>query len=464
MPAWMYLEGGGKRLDLTAHRRWGKDDVSLHWAAVASQQKVGTYWHMLPEAAQARKAIWDAINPRTGKRRIDEAFPKEIIKSKREQDMMITFKNGSTWQVLGSDNYDSYVGSPPVGVVFSEWSLARPAAWAYVRPILLENGGWSIFIWTPRGRNHATRSFEARERDPRWFTGRVPACHIDASTYSSAIKALSDPKLVMNTSVFTAEQLMQELKEMVEESGSEQEGLSKFCSEYLVNFDAAAPGAYYATELQTLITAGRRTYVPHNPEMLVDTAWDLGIDDYTTIWFFQRYKDRIDIIDYYETGDAGLDTIVKEAFKNERALAYSYGMHYLPHDVMVRELGASGKTRKATLHSLGLKTIRVGIARNPEERISAVRRLLPFVRFDEKHTQVGFDHLKMYRKKFNQSMGVFVGPLHNEDSHAADSMGELAINARLKAMPKPDEKPEVEDRWAKLFREAKRAPQSWKVL
>lgn len=461
---WNYLEGGGKRADVVAHRRWGKDDVSLHWAAVASQQKVGTYWHMLPEAAQARKAIWDAINPRTGKRRIDEAFPKEIIKSKREQDMMITFKNGSTWQVLGSDNYDSYVGSPPVGVVFSEWSLANPAAWAYVRPILLENGGWSIFIWTPRGRNHATRSFEAREADPAWFTQRVPAASIPTTDYRVAIQALSDPHLVMNTGVFTAVQLLQELKEMVEESGSEQEGLSKFCSEYLVNFDAAALGSYYAKELQELITAGHRRLIPHDPNTLVDTAWDLGIDDYTTIWFFQRYADHVNVINYYETSDAGLDTIVEEAFKNPTALPYEYGFHYLPHDVMVRELGASGKTRKATLHQLGLKNIRVGVPRNPEERISAVRRLIPYLRFDLANTQVGFDHLKAYRKKFNKSLGVFTGPLHNEDSHAADSMGELAINARIRAMPREVSKPAVEDRWAKLFRDGRRATPSWKVL
>jgi hypothetical protein len=138
---WQYLEHGGKRADVAAHRRWGKDDIALNRAACAAFERVGTYWHMLPEAAQARKAIWDAINPHTGRRRIDEAFPKELRANTREQDMLIRFVNGSTWQVLGSDNYDSLVGSPPVGVVFSEWALAKPDAWTYTRPILAENGG-----------------------------------------------------------------------------------------------------------------------------------------------------------------------------------------------------------------------------------------------------------------------------------------------------------------------------------
>ena len=68
---WNYLEGGGKRAVAVWHRRAGKDEVCLHWAACAALQRVGNYWHMLPEASQARKAIWDAINPHTGRRRIE---------------------------------------------------------------------------------------------------------------------------------------------------------------------------------------------------------------------------------------------------------------------------------------------------------------------------------------------------------------------------------------------------------
>ncbi|KKK87773.1 hypothetical protein LCGC14_2749900 [marine sediment metagenome] len=167
MPAWLYLQKGGTLLYVIAHRRWGKDDVILHWTARSTQLRPGTYWHMLPQASQARKAVWDAVNPHTGIRRINEAFPVEIRETTREQEMLIVFKSGSTWQVIGSDNYDSLVGSPPVGVAFSEWALAKPQAWAYLRPILAENGGWAAFITTPRGNNHAARMYESLQRDPK---------------------------------------------------------------------------------------------------------------------------------------------------------------------------------------------------------------------------------------------------------------------------------------------------------
>ena len=62
-----------KRAVAVWHRRSGKDEIALHWTATAAFERVGNYWHMLPQANQARKAIWDAVNPHTGKRRIDEA-------------------------------------------------------------------------------------------------------------------------------------------------------------------------------------------------------------------------------------------------------------------------------------------------------------------------------------------------------------------------------------------------------
>src|SRR5690606_2367086 len=132
-----------------------------------------------PEAAQGRKAIWDAVNPHTGRRRIEEAFPREIRARRFNSEMKLELTNGSTWQVAGSDNYDSLMGASPAGVVFSEWSLAKPDAWNFIRPILAESGGWALFLWTPRGRNHATRAFESRRQDPHWFTLRSPATDTD---------------------------------------------------------------------------------------------------------------------------------------------------------------------------------------------------------------------------------------------------------------------------------------------
>src|SRR5262245_3183552 len=167
---WRYLENGGRRALAVWHRRAGKDECCLHHAAREAWERPGNYWHCMPEFAQGRKAIWTAVNSHTGRRRIDEAFPPAIRESTQEHEMFLRFKNGSTWQVIGSDRYDATVGSGVAGIVYSEWALANPSAWGYHRPILEENQGWAIFITTPRGRNHAYDMLGYAEKSPDWFS------------------------------------------------------------------------------------------------------------------------------------------------------------------------------------------------------------------------------------------------------------------------------------------------------
>ena len=402
---WEALRGGKTRADVVAHRRWGKDEVALNWAALAAHNRVGGYWHLLPEASQGRRAIWDAVNPHTGRRRIEEAFPPLMQPSFKESEMKVEFGNGSTWQVLGSDNYNSLVGASVAGVVLSEWSLAKPEAWTYLRPILLENDGWALFLWTPRGRNHATRAFESRRQDPDWFTLKSPATE---------------------TEVFTPAQLQKERAELVAETGSEEEGAARYASEYLVDFDAAAPGAYYASLLGAAERAGRVGRVPVDPALPVDTAWDLGIDDYTAIWFFQQAGREVRVVDYYASSGVGLEGVVREAIASK---PYLWGVHHLPHDVMVREL-ATGRSRYETLGSLGLTRIAVGTATDPEERVNAARLMIPLCWFDAERCALGLERLRGYRKRWSRSTLSWSGPLHDQASHGADAFGEFALNRR----------------------------------
>ena len=164
-----WVTGKHKRLIEVAHRRWGKDEIALNATRHLAMQRPATYWHCLPEYGQGRKAIWQAVNPHTGKRRIDEAFPPEIVKNRLNNEMFIELVNGSTWQLIGSDRYDTTVGSGPAGIVYSEWALANPSAWGYHRPMVEENNGWAAFITTPRGDNHAASMYRMAKGNPNWF-------------------------------------------------------------------------------------------------------------------------------------------------------------------------------------------------------------------------------------------------------------------------------------------------------
>jgi hypothetical protein len=399
---WKYLERGGRRAIAIWHRRAGKDEVCLHWAAVAAHQRVGVYWHMLPEASQARKAVWDAVNPHTGMRRINECFPRELRESTRETDMAIRFTNGSLWQLVGSDNYNSLVGSPPVGVVFSEFALADPSAWGYLRPILAENQGWALFITTPRGRNHANTFYEAARQDDTWFSELLSA---------------------RETSVFTALQLETERRELIREYGPD-DGLSRFRQEYECSFDAGVMGSFYGALMEGVEKAGQLGKVPHDPTLPVHTAWDLGIGDATAIWCIQLAGQEIRFIDYLENSGVGLDWYVRELDKRP----WKFGEHVLPHDAEARELG-SGRSRIELLHSLGFYRTNVVKQQRLEDGINAVRTILPRSWFDVDKCARGISALQNYRRSWNEALRTYSDrPLHDWASHGADAMRYFALS------------------------------------
>ena len=66
---------------------------------------------------------------------------------------------------------NSIMGTNPIGCVFSEYSIQNPIAWDYIRPILVENGGWAIFAYTPRGMTHGYKLYNTARKNPHiWFS------------------------------------------------------------------------------------------------------------------------------------------------------------------------------------------------------------------------------------------------------------------------------------------------------
>lgn len=421
MPSWQAWERGCKRQLLIWHRRAGKDDVSLHKAAVAAHERIGTYWHMLPEYAQARKAIWNAVNPRTGKRRIDDAFPKELRDSTNDHEMFIRFKSGSTWQVVGSDSFNALVGAPPVGLVASEWALANPSAWGVLAPILVENNGWADFITTPRGRNHVKTMLDMAKGDPAWF---------------------SEVLTVDDTGLISQEVIEAQRKEYHSIFGVDA-GDALIDQEYYCSFQAAILGSYYGREMLSAENQGRITNIAYDPDLPVDTAWDLGVGDSTAIWFFQRQFGRVHIIDYLEASGMGAAWYVEQLEEKP----YKYGVDYVPHDARAREFLTSGpdgkaKTRIQVLKEMGRK-VRVVSNQKFADGINAGRNLINTAWFDETKCERGLECLRQYRREWDDGKKVFKDShLHDWASDGADAWRYLAI-AVGETKPEPINEPTV---------------------
>ena len=413
-PLWNYLDAGGKRAVAVWHRRAGKDSLSLNWTATAAWfDRVGVYWHMLPEAAQARKAIWDGVD-RQGRRMIDQAFPHDIRAGKaNETEMKIRLRNGSIWQVVGSDNYNSLVGTNPVGIVFSEYSLAKPAAWDFLRPILAENGGWAVFIYTPRGENHGYDLYQMARANPDWFCEVLPV----SKTGAIGPKVIADER----------------------RSGMPDEMIQQ---EYFCSFSAPLIGSYYGKLLETAHEECRVGLIPYDPALPTHTFWDLGIGDTTAIWAAQFTGREIRIVRSYEASGHGLDHYVGVI----RDWGIGAGDDWLPHDAKVRELG-TGRSRVETLAELIRKAnlprrLRLTPNLGLEDGVNAARVILPQCRFDLDRNRGGLKALRHYEREWDEGKRCFkTTPLHNWASHFADAFRYLAVAYREIAPPAPPPKP-----------------------
>ena len=407
MPLWNYLRDGGKRAIAIWHRRAGKDEIAMHFTAYSAMLRRGNYWHCLPEYAQGRKSIWTAVNPHTGKRRIDEVFPPEWRANTNDTEMFIKLTNGSTWQVVGSDRYDALVGSSCAGVVFSEYALSNPSAWAYLRPMLEENNGWSVFITTPRGHNHAKAMYDHARVTLGWFSEILTAEDTEALTPQQLSEALSDYVALYGADV----------------------GRALYQQEYLCSFNAAILGAFYALEMAQVRSEGR--VLPIDPlfDRPVHRAWDIGVGDDTSIWWFQAVGAQLLVLDHYASSGVGLEHYRDVIAEREADRGWLHGTDFVPHDAKVKEWG-SGKTRVETMQELGLSPMLVPAA-SLDDGINALRRILPLCVFHPRCEAGGLTALEQYRREWDDEKKCFrASAVHDWTSHPADAARYMALAYR----------------------------------
>ena len=385
---------GMKRAVCVWHRRAGKDKVFLNFMIPRMFERVGAYYYYFPTAAMGRDVLWQGMD-RKGFRFMDH-FPPEIIARKSEQTMMIELLNGSIFKIRGTDRTEP-IGVNPVGVVFSEFSRQDPrAGWDLVRPILAENAGWSVFNFTPRGKNHAYRLYQMARENPDWFCELLSVDDTHAISYD-AIEA--------DRSSGMSEEMVQQ--------------------EYWCSFTSGVEGSYYGRLMEKARDDGRVGAVPYDTSTTVYTFWDLGIGDSTAIWFVQFVRQEIRLIDYYEARGEGIAHYAKVL--QERP--YVYAEHYGPHDLQTRSL-QTGTNLLDTARQLGLN-FHVLPQSRVEDGIEAVRGVLPLCWFDSGRCREGIDALENYHTEFQPKRESFSQtPCHDFASHGADAMRYMAMAYR----------------------------------
>ena len=427
-PFWYAMDRGVNRALLVWHRRSGKDKTVMNYTIRRMFERVGNYFYLFPSYAQAKRAIWDNID-RDGFPYLSH-FPAEAIKKKWEDELKIQTINGSIFQLIGADTYNSLMSTNPAGCVFGEYALQDPNAWEFFRPILRENKGWAIFPYTPRGPNHGKLLYDTamqlmQDGDPAWFAERLT---------------------VDDTHVLTAADIAAERREGMDEELIQQEF---YCS-----FQGAQSGSLFGKQMDEAEREGRICSVPWVREIAVDTWWDIGTSDATAIWFTQNVGREIHVIDYYENSGSGVG--VDHYARHLQSLPYLFGVHTGPHDIEHHQFAAGGRSTREVAAQLGLQ-LKVNPRRpDKQDSIQGGRAFINRCWFDRAKTERGRLCLVSYHRNWDEKRRVFsTEPVHDWSSHGADAWMELAAGHVF------DRGRPVRERERRQWRPAQVGPQGW---
>lgn len=381
-----------KRFSLTvAHRRAGKTVARINKlikAAAICKEQDPRFAYLAPYFVQAKDIAWLYL------KRYVQPIIDNVGGKVNEGELSIQFgHNQATIRLYGADNADRLRGLYFDGIVCDEAQDIRPSVLTQIiLPALADRKGWLDLSGTPKGwANLLGETYKRAKGDPDWFVQVLRASE---------------------TGILDAGELAH-LKASMPQNEYEQE---MECS-----FDAAITGAYYAAELEKAERDGRIGRVPVDPMLKVQTYWDLGISDSTSIWFAQVTGREIRLIDYYEASGHGLDHYARVLSEK----GYFYGDHWAPHDIQVRELG-TGKSRLEVAAGLGI-TFRITPNIGLKDGIDALRMTLPRCYIDANKCASGIDALRQYREKQDEKRGISLGPLHDWTSHAADAARYMAV-------------------------------------
>ena len=376
---------------VVCHRRFGKTVAAINHLlrhAILCDKPNARVAYIAPTYRQAKSVAWDYLKQFAGK------IPGVRF---HETELRCDLPNNARIQLLGAETPDSLRGIYLDFACMDEVAdMPETLFPEIIRPALSDRQGSALFIGTPRGHNAFFDLYETAKSDKKWY---------------AAIFKASETGIVDSEELEAAKTMMSQ---------------DQYDQEFECSWVANIPGAIYGKELTNCLEEERITDVPVDSGHRVDTYWDLGIGDATSIWFVQTYRGgRHNVVDFYEARNEGLPHYCSVLSKK----GYLYGNHNAPHDIEVRERG-SGKSRREVAWDLGLN-FRVVPKLPLEDGIHAAQLILSKCWFDQHNCKLGLEALRHYHRAYNpQTRSFRLSPVHDWSSHASDSFRYFAVGVR----------------------------------
>ena len=372
---------------LCCHRRFGKTVMVLNHlirSALQNKNHNPRLAYIAPTYKQAKSIAWDYL----------KFYTKNIPGTKwNESELRCDLINGARITLLSSENFDSIRGIYlDICAIDEVAQVSQGLIDEVIVPALSDRKGKLFLIGTPKGMNNIFYDYyQKAQADPKWFLFKAKA---------------SETKIVDEEELGNALTVM---------------GKAKYDQEFECSFLGNLENSIFGDLVQELDDKGSIGAVPYDPSLPVNTAWDIGYNDSTSIIFFQLLNHQINIIETYENDNEALPHYIKFLQDKE----YIYDTHYGPHDLDVTEF-SNGKTRREVASALGVR-FRIAPRILLEDGIHAVKMLLPRCKIDSDNCADLLIALRHYHRKFNDKERIFKSkPVHDFSSHMCDAIRCLA--------------------------------------
>ncbi len=375
---------------VVCHRRFGKTVCLLNHllrAAILCEKQNPRFHYLTASYKMAKQVSWDYMHQFAG------GIPGTKF---NETELRCDLPNGARIQLLGGEDESRLRGMYSDGIVMDEMGLLSETIFTEViRPMLVDRQGWCCMVGTPSGHNLFYDYWQMAEENDDWYrvmykaseTNILPQAELDAARTSMNIDA--------------------------------------YRQEFECSFEAATPGAVYGKELQEIEEKGQITHVPYDPTVRVDTYFDLGVNDATSVIFTQSVGRALHVIDYFEERNEGLPFYAR--MLDEKG--YLYGTHHAPWDIETREM-STGKTRREVAWDLGIN-FKVVPKLPIEDGIHAAKMLLPRTWFDRQNCHQLLEALRFYHRVYDPKNRMYRSkPKHDWSSHGSDCWRYVSVSER----------------------------------
>jgi len=395
----------GKNILSIIHRRSGKDICCLQLWLLRALTRIGTHVYLFPMYSQARSVLWEGLDF-DGKPFISE-IPTCLIAKKNEARMTMELINGSKLVLAGSNNTDSLMGTNPVTIIYSEFSLHHPLARQYLNPIIVQNKGIEIINSTPRGKNHLFDLYEAVKDNPKY--------HIEHLSVEQTFKH-------DGTRIITDEDIKD-----IKSRGMSDELIAQ---EFYCSFDSGNMGAYFTRETSDMDREGRIGTLKPNPNLPLHSCWDLGASDQTVAWLYQLEGRYINLIGCVHSSGQGLKFYLDHADSLRKQWGCNWGNHWMPHDVTQKNQNWELAESRLMLARKAGWFFQITPKLSVDDGIEALRFIFPMIKVD-KSCSMGIRAMREYRREYDELGACFrQKPVHDWTSNFVDALRYLAVNYR----------------------------------